>query len=73
MSQVRELNTQDEDEEASEGEGEGLLGGIEPAELIATARQRVVGVVTEHPVLSLVGAFAVGFALARIVKALGDD
>ena len=67
MTQASELDTQDEDEEG------GLLGGIEPAELIATARERVVSVVTEHPVLSLVGAFAVGFALARIVKALGDD
>jgi hypothetical protein len=72
MSQAREL-TQDEDEDEAEGQGEGLLGGLEPAELIATARQGVVGVVTQHPVLSLLGAFAVGFALARIVKALGDD
>lgn len=73
MSQARELNIEDEDEDEGEAEGEGLLAGIEPEELIATARARVVGVVTEHPVLSLLGAFAVGFALARIVKALGDD
>jgi hypothetical protein len=72
MSQARELNIEDEDEAEAE-ESESLLGGINPGELIATARQQVVSVVTEHPVLSLVGAFAVGFALARIVKALGDD
>ena len=72
MSQVRELNIEEEDED-EEQTGGGLLEGIDPEELISTARARVVGVVTEHPVLSLLGAFAVGFALARIVKALGDD
>ena len=67
MTEARE-NTADDTEE----EG-GLLAGIEPAAVLETARERVVSVVTQHPVASLVGAFALGFALARIVKALGDD
>ena len=67
MTQATELDVEDEEEEG------GLLDGIEPAEVLATVRERAVGLVTAHPVLSLVGAFAVGFALARIVKALGDD
>lgn len=56
-----------------ESEADDLLAGIEPAELIATARERVTSVVTAHPALSLLGAFAIGFAVARIVRAIGED
>ena len=54
MSQARELNIEDEDEEARRG-GESLLDGIDAGELICHRAARVVGVVTEHPVLSLRG------------------
>jgi hypothetical protein len=58
------LDTEDEDS---------LLGGIEPAEILASARTQVTHLVTQHPVASLLGAFAIGFAVARIVRALGED
>ena len=47
--------------------------GIEPAELLASARTQVTQLVTKHPVASLLGAFAIGFAVARVVRALGED
>ena len=52
---------------------ESLLDGLEPAELLATAKTQVTELVTKHPVASLLGAFAIGFAVARIVRALGED
>jgi hypothetical protein len=59
------LDTEDEDS--------GLLEGLEPAELLETARTQVTQLVTKHPVASLLGAFAIGFAVARLVRALGED
>lgn len=67
MTEAR-LSTAEENEE-----DEGLLAGIEPAAVLENARARAVSLVSEHPVASLFGAFALGFVLARIVKALGDD
>ena len=58
------LDTEDEDS---------FLEGLEPAELLETARTQVTQIVTKHPVASLLGAFAIGFAVARIVRALGED
>lgn len=54
-------------------EAEQLLEGIEPGEVIATAREKVTSVVTAHPALALAGAFAIGFAVARIIRAIGED
>ena len=45
----------------------------ESAEILASARTQVTHLVTQHPVASLLGAFAIGFAVARIVRALGED
>ena len=50
-----------------------FLDGIESAEILATARTQVTHLVTQHPVASLLGAFAIGFAVARVVRALGED
>jgi hypothetical protein len=58
------LDTEDEDS---------LLEGIEPAELLASARTQVTQLVSQHPVASLLGAFAIGFAVARIARAIGED
>jgi hypothetical protein len=58
------LDTEDEDS---------FLDGIEPAEILASARTQVTQLVTQHPVASLLGAFAIGFAVARVVRALGED
>jgi hypothetical protein len=58
------LDTEDEDS---------FLEGIEPAEILASARTQVTHLVTQHPVASLLGAFAIGFAVARVVRALGED
>jgi hypothetical protein len=63
-TQDTDLDTEDE---------ESLLEGLEPAELLETARTQVTQLVTKHPVASLLGAFAIGFAVARIVRALGED
>jgi hypothetical protein len=63
-TQDTDLDTEDE---------ESLLDGLEPAELLETARTQVTQLVTKHPVASLLGAFAIGFAVARIVRALGED
>ena len=59
-------------EDSNESDG-GLLEGIEPTEMLATARERVTSVVTAHPALSLLGAFAIGFAIAKLVRVLGED
>jgi len=58
------LDTEDE---------ESFLDGIEPAELLDSARTQVTQLVTKHPVASLLGAFAIGFVVARGVRALGAD
>ena len=63
-TQDTDLDTEDE---------QSLLDGLEPAELLETARTQVTQLVTRHPVASLLGAFAIGFAVARIVRALGED
>ena len=55
------------------GEGEGVLAGVQPSEILASARTRVSALVTAHPAATLLGAFAIGFAVARLVRALGDD
>lgn len=43
------------------------------AAAIARARDALVRVVGEHPRVSLIGAFVVGFALARLARKLGED
>jgi hypothetical protein len=58
---------------AKEVDDEDLLAGIEPAELLATAREKVTALVKAHPAATLLGAFAIGFAVARLVRALGED
>ena len=58
------LDSEDEDS---------FLDGIEPAEILASARTHVTQLVTQHPLASLLGAFAIGFAVARVVRALGED
>jgi hypothetical protein len=40
---------------------------------VARARDAVVRVVGDHPRASLVGALAVGFLLARIVRRMSED
>jgi hypothetical protein len=63
--------TQDSDLD-TEDEGS-FLDHIEPAELLDSARTQVTQLVTKHPVASLLGAFAIGFVVARVVRALGED
>ena len=46
---------------------------IEPEELINNARAGVTRLVNDHPVATLVGAFALGFALARLVRSFGEE
>jgi len=53
-------------DEVDEALGEG------PA-LIERVRDGAVRVVTAYPRVSLVGAFAVGFLLARLVRRLGEE
>lgn len=57
----------------SDDETDNFLEGIEPAEILSTARERVTHLVTQHPVASLLGAFAIGFAIARVVRAIGEE
>jgi hypothetical protein len=77
MPNIRETEPADDDldaDDAAEGAEEGgLLAGIEPGALLENTRDRVVSLVTQHPIASVAGAFVLGFALARIVKAIGED
>jgi hypothetical protein len=54
-------------DEADEAEDDGL------PPLLARVRDGAVGVVSAYPRASLVGAFAVGFLLARLVRKLGEE
>jgi hypothetical protein len=58
---------------AADGEDALHAAGLEPAALLATARDKVTVLVKEHPVATLLGAFAIGFAVARVIRALGED
>jgi hypothetical protein len=58
---------------AADGEDNLEGSGLEPAALLATARDKVTDLVKQHPVATLLGAFAVGFAVARVIRALGED
>jgi hypothetical protein len=46
---------------------------IEPEELIKNARNGLTRLVSDYPVATLVGAFALGFTLARLVRSMGED
>jgi hypothetical protein len=58
---------------AADGEDALDSAGLEPAALLETAREKVTELVKEHPVATLLGAFAIGFAVARVIRALGED
>ena len=58
---------------ADSADTDNFLEGIEPSEVLASARERVTHLVTNYPVASLLGAFAIGFAIARVARTLGED